>query len=296
MLGTIAASIAGAATTAAMSDDGGGSSSGTPARAVDLTPDEFVSMRDHIAQNFQGLLESRGGPDFEGDLAAGMTGQEQQFLDLISQTGQPSQASESAQGLMNQTIQGDFLSPDSNPFLQQSIEAAQRPVIQQFEQEAMPRLRSEFTQAGQRIQPQGSSPFDRAAGIAQQGLTQELGDISSEMAAQNFQQERGRQQQAAQIAPQLDQAQLEQTIQSMEASALPRLIEQQGIDAGLEEFQRQESAFLTALQSAGQLAVPQTETLSGQPATQSSGEQFASALAEGLGSSIGRGGWSNSPN
>lgn len=236
---------------------------GEPGRVVDVTPEEFVGLRGDLAGQIQSILGSGGGPTFQGDFTAGMSDQERQFLDQISQTGQTSQASESAQGLMNQTIQGDFLSPDSNPFLQQSIEAAQRPVIQQFEQQAMPRLRSEFTQAGQRVQEGGSSPFDRAAGIAQQGLTQELGDISSEMAAQNYQQERSNQMNAAQVAPQLDQAQLEQSISAMQASELPRMIEQQGIDRGLEEFQRQQQQLLDTINIGGSLAIPDTEALAG---------------------------------
>lgn len=255
-----------------------------PGEVVDVTPGEFAGLRGDVAGQIRSLMESGGGPRFEGEFAADMTGQEQQLLQQVGQQAQPSQETGQAMDTLSRTLQGDFLSPDSNPFLQQSIEAAQRPVIQQFEQQAMPRLRSEFTQAGQRVQPQGSSPFDRAAAIAQQGLTQELGDISSEMAAQNFQQERGRQMDAAQLVPQIDQAQLEQAVSGMEASALPRLIEQQGIDRGLEEFRRRTDALMNAIQMGGQLGAPSTEVTQPTPGMQGTMAGFLGGFGSGLGS------------
>lgn len=258
-------------------------------RVEDVTPREFMGLRDDVASRLGEFMQT-GGPSFEGEFTADMTGQEQQLLSQVGRSSQfqPSEQTGQAMETLSSTAQGEFLSPDSNPALQQSIEAAQRPVIQQFEQEAMPRLRSEFTQAGQRIQPQGSSPFDRAAGIAQQGLTQELGDISSEMTAQNFQQERDRQQQAAQAVPQLGmqmgQQELESAIQGMEASALPRMIEQQGIDRGLEEFRRQTDAMLSSIQAAGQLSTPTTETIAPTPGMPGTLHSFLQGGGSAMGS------------
>lgn len=258
-------------------------------RVEDVTPREFMGLRDDVASRLGEFMQT-GGPSFEGDFTADMTGQEQQLLSQVGSAAnfQPSQQTGQAMETLSSTAQGEFLSPDSNPFLQQSIEAAQRPLMQQFEDETMPRLRSEFTQAGQRVQPQGSSPFDRASALAQRGLTQELGDISSEMAAQNFQQERGRQQQAAQAVPQLDmqmsQQDLESAIQGMEASALPRMIEQQGIDRGLEEFRRETDAMLSAIQGAGQLSTPSTEVIAPTPGMPGTLHSFLGGSGSAMGS------------
>lgn len=79
-----------------------------------------------------------------------------------------------------------LLSPDTNPFLQATIEAATRPIIEAFQENTLPRLRASFTDAGQFIQPQGSSPFDLAVARASSGLANAVGDTSAEISFANF--------------------------------------------------------------------------------------------------------------
>ncbi len=159
-------------------------------------------------------------------------------------------SSNAAQSLLQQTLQGNFLSPESNPFLSAQIASAQRPLIQQFQDVAMPRLQGQFTAAGQRTQPEGSSAFDRAASIATRGLFNNLGDIATKMTGENFQAERARQVQAVTQSSQLRGQEVQNTIQSLQAAALPRLIEQFGIDRGLEEFNSRMNIILQAIQLA----------------------------------------------
>ena len=246
-------------------------SSGEPGRVEDITPEEFRGLRDPVADSLRTFIEQGGGPEFEGDFTAPITDREQSFLDLAREQAQPSERAQNAfrvaQDQLSATAQGEFLSPDSNPFLQATIEAAQRPVVQRFRDETLPRLRSQFTGAGQQVQPESSSPFDRAAALASRGLTQELGDISSQLAGQNFQRERSRQQAAANALPQqalqFEQGQLDQVLRGLESQALPRLIEQRGIDRGLEEFRRRTDALLQALNVAGGLAQAQPASVQG---------------------------------
>ncbi len=155
-----------------------------------------------------------------------------------------------AQGLLQQTLQGQFLSPESNPFLAAQIQSAQRPLIQQYQDVTMPRLQGNFTAAGQRTQPEGSSAFDRSAALATRGLFDSLGDISAKMTGQNFQAERARQVEAVTQSSQLRGQEVQNTIQSLQAAALPRLIEQFGIDRGLEEFNSRMNVILQAIQLA----------------------------------------------
>lgn len=112
---------------------------------------------------------------------------------------------------LSDTAQGEFLHAEDNPYLQSHIEAAQRPVQQQYEENIRPQLSSQAIQQG-------------AFGGAREGLTQaqagrdhqqQLGDISTQMSAQNYQQERSNQLSAAQSLPQMAQ----QTQQIQQAPA-----------------------------------------------------------------------------
>lgn len=227
---------------------GGGDSGGTPSQVIDTTPDEFSRLRPRISNVLNTILGGLGGgvPQAPGGGAnvAPITGQESNLLSLIGQRAtQPGGGGPAGQHLTN-VIGGQFLSPDSNPFLQQTIQAAQRPLIEAFNETTIPNLRAQFTAAGQMIQPGGSSPFDMAVARAQSGLMNALGDVSTTLAGSNFQAERARQQQAA---LQVSQTDMDNLIRGLQASALPRLIEQQGISSGLTQFNRQVDMLMQAL-------------------------------------------------
>jgi hypothetical protein len=95
------------------------------------------------------------------------------------------------------TMAGDWL--NQNPHLQGAIGAAQRPVVEQFQEQIMPQLRSQAQTAG-------------AFGGARQGLTEAqaardtqrvLGEISSTMTAQDYGRERALMEAANRFAPEL---------------------------------------------------------------------------------------------
>lgn len=305
--------------------------------AKDLTPGAFRDLRSPVSQQLQQIFASGGGPQPpQGQLAAPITGNEQQLLgqiqsnllgggvadeqqqnllrELISgqQVGQGPAFQN--QGIDIQGIQGGVQQGQENPFLQQAIAAAQRPLIQEFENIVAPALRAQFTQAGQQIQGTGSSPFNEAAAQAQTGLANALGDISGRLAFQDFaqrqalqsdefqqlrglmteqeaiqkrlqseefQRDRQRQLDAVSQAQGVDRAQLENLIAGLEAQALPRLVEQFGIDRGLEEFRRRQGQLLQAIQSAGALASPTPVVLSS--STSSGTSTTSPGLLGGLG-------------
>lgn len=219
------------------------------ATPLDVTPQVIAGLRGPVVSALESLIQTGGGAAPTG--VAPLGGAEQDLLSrAISQAGGPSPLQAAGRGLLGQTISGNFLDPASNPFLAATIEAAQRPVIQAFQDVALPRLQGEFTAAGHRIQPQGSSAFDRAAAIATRGLTQQLGDISTNIAFGNYAQERQRQQEAAGAAEAISTQDLQTTITGLQTAALPRMIEQFGLDQGLEEFNRRITTILQALQVA----------------------------------------------
>ncbi len=87
-----------------------------------------------------------------------------------------------ADAFLNFLLSGQALSPDTNPFLAATAEAAIRPLEQSFQQSILPGIRSEAIEAGQF----GSSRQGIAEGIAGQELLAQQGDISSRIFSQGF--------------------------------------------------------------------------------------------------------------
>ena len=113
---------------------------------------------------------------------------------------QAQQAFGSALGQVGQTAAGGFL--NANPYQAQMIQAATRPLEQQFSQQVLPGISSLYSKSGRL----GSGAMERALGTATEGFGRALGDVTSNIAGSQFQAERGLQQQA-----QLAQAALAQS-------------------------------------------------------------------------------------
>jgi len=110
---------------------------------------------------------------------------------------QAQQAYTSSLGQVGQTAAGGFL--NANPYQQAMMEAATRPLTQQFSQSVLPGISSLYSKSGRL----GSGSMERALGTATEAYGRSLGDITANIAGSQYQQERGLQQQA-----QLAQAQL----------------------------------------------------------------------------------------
>ena len=111
--------------------------------------------------------------------------------------GQAQQAYQSSLGQVGQTAAGGFL--NANPYQQAMMEAATRPLTQQFSQAVLPGISSLYSKSGRL----GSGAMERALGTATESYGRSLGDITANIAGSQYQQERGLQQQA-----QLAQSQL----------------------------------------------------------------------------------------
>lgn len=110
---------------------------------------------------------------------------------------QAQQAYQASLGQIGQTAAGGFL--NANPYQQAMMEAATRPLTQQFSQAVLPGISSLYSRSGRL----GSGAMERALGTATEAFGRSLGDITANIAGTQYQQERGLQQQA-----QLQQAQL----------------------------------------------------------------------------------------
>jgi hypothetical protein len=111
-------------------------------------------------------------------------------------------------GGLGATASGQFL--NSNPYQQQMMQAATRPLEQQFSNQVLPNISSLYSKSGRL----GSGSMQQALGQATESYGRALGDVTSNLAGQQYQAERGLQQQA-----QIGQAQL--------AAAAPSIYAQQ---------------------------------------------------------------------
>lgn len=221
--------------------------SSSKSESKDVTPWEYRDLRWPVANTLRGMMG--GGPAYTGQFAAEMTPGESATLSRIGEmTGGQTNLASAARGETERTLSGSYLG--SNPFLDASIRAAQRPMIDAFNEEGLVQ-RSNFARAGHRLDQ--SSPFARAEAIRERGLADAMGDVSTRLSAAAYEGERGRMQQAAQNAVTIDRAELQRSLDALQAQALPRLIQQYGLDKGYEEFVRRAEVALRAAGVVGDL-------------------------------------------
>lgn len=286
----------------------------------------------------QTLLQQSQGVNNPHATAAPITGAEQFGLGQVAQSAFGGSATSQDQtALLQSILQGQGLSPESNPFLAATIEAAQRPIIEQFG-DAQRGLRGSFNQAGQFTAPGASSPFELASARLNTGVANALGDVGTNIAYQNYAGERdrqlqalglaqtgdaagfqrmlqatealglpreiadaalqrqsaafetdqGRQTQAATAIPGMERSQIENVLTNLQAQALPRLIEEMGIERGIQAFQQQQQSLLAILGLTGQVTSPTiaNEVTSGNPFLGALGQAAGGAIGGPLGAGI----------
>jgi hypothetical protein len=114
-------------------------------------------------------------------------------------------------GQIGQTAAGGFL--QGNPYQQQMINAATRPLVQQYSEQVVPGIASLYSKAGR----YGSGAMERSLGTATESYGRALGDVTANLVGQDYNRERQLQQQA-----QLGQAALAQAAPSFfQSSFLP---------------------------------------------------------------------------
>jgi hypothetical protein len=103
-------------------------------------------------------------------------------------------------GGLSQTAGGGFL--QGNPYQQQMMQAATRPLQQAFSEQVLPGVASLYSKSGRL----GSGSMERALGQVSESYGRALGDVTSNLAGTQFQAERGLQQQAQMGLANLSQA------------------------------------------------------------------------------------------
>jgi len=145
-------------------------------------------------------LYKQGAPAYySGQTTAPMSGFTMGALDSMAQRGsQGSDLTRAAQGQLTGTLSGDYLN-GGNPAFQGALNAAIRPMQQTFQNTVMPGIDSNFSGAGR----YGSGAHAMATGDAANDLMTGIGDVSSQMAYQNYSDERQNQIRGMLFAPEL---------------------------------------------------------------------------------------------
>ncbi len=224
--------------------------------SFDLIPAEFAALRPQFADFFQSalpqlqtLLQGFQNPaDQPGGLdrfRTALTSGEFQGIDqLRNQAEGLSENEQLSQELIGQRLRGDFLDPNKNEALRDLIGFTTKNINQQFNDQDLER-RSLFARAGQSL-PQ-SSPFAVAQATGNQGRLDAIGESTAQAIFGTIEAERGRQTNAIEQARANSRGIFERSQASLQAQALPRLVDDLGIERGLQEFQSRLAALTQAL-------------------------------------------------
>lgn len=139
------------------------------------------------------------------------------------------------------TAGGGFL--EGSPYREAMMTAATRPLIQQYTESVVPGIASGFSRAGR----YGSGAMERAQSQAAEAFGRSLGDVTANIAAQDYARERGLQQQAqiaqsalAQAAPSFFQASLLPSQTLAQVGAAREAIAAQPLQERIQRFQYQQ--------------------------------------------------------
>jgi hypothetical protein len=219
-------------------------------KPIDVTPFEYKGLRPTVASGLDYYART-GGPAYTGPLVAPVTNQEWGYVRGVDDVAMKRSAGVSgANAEVERTLRGDYLNPESNPFLRAYVDAAVRPITEAREESNLAD-RAQFARAGHRLS--ASSPFARAYNIGERGYADAISDVATNVYGTAYESERGRMADAVSKASMLQDAEVQRWLEGMKAAALPRLVEQLGIDAGREEFNRRVDVALQALATASGL-------------------------------------------
>lgn len=222
-------------------------------RPYDYTPSEFVNLRDEVSETIDMILRTGGGPRYPGPFVAPITEAELENLSWLQDLQAPTRAQDLGEDLRERTLAGDFLDPESNPFLRDYVRAAQEDVRESYDEGEMAR-RALFARAGHSLP--SSSPFAHAQVKGQDEYGEAISDIATQVYAGAYAAERELQTVAMDQERQAVAQRWIIAIQNLEAQALPRLIAQMGIDRAIEEHYRRQELLMAALGVGGQLTEP----------------------------------------
>lgn len=220
-------------------------------------------------------LDATNNQPYTGQLNAGPTADQTKALDLFRSVAgnitppqwQTAVGAAPTNQLAMDTIQGKYLSPDSNPFIKAAVEASTRPVEQRLMRYILPQIEDQSIAQG----AFGGAGNGTARALAVSDFTQQATDIGSRMYDANYQRERQNQMaapslfaQAQGLQDQMDASVMGRWNAGNQAALLPAQLldlagqQQQGwnqaaLDAELQRYNINQAAPWAGLGELGQI-------------------------------------------
>lgn len=177
-------------------------------------------------------------PYYPGNTVAPLSGYTSGAIDWMANRAQAgSPLTQSAQTQLTNTMRGDYLEA-GNPYLQGAISAATRPILDQYSDVVMPAMDSTFSSAGR----YGSGAHADATAKGYEGMLRSIGDVSSNMAYQNYGDERTNQMRGMLFAPELAQQDYFDINQLGSAGSMLDAQNQRTINADIEKYNYEQNA------------------------------------------------------
>ncbi len=188
-------------------------------------------------------------------------------------------------GDVSATQSGSFLLPQSNPFLEDTFNAAAAPVTQQFRNAVEPGIQAQFARAG----TFGGSAQNQAEGMAQQNLGNTLQNLATNIYGGNYEAERQNQIRQQGLVPGLLQASFAPAAELMNIGGLQQQLGQQRLDTALRNA---ESRFNFPFQLLAQLGAALPTAVGGAYQSQQTGPNpnAIDPISGGLAGLLGAGG------
>jgi hypothetical protein len=238
----------------------GGGSTEASSSQHDVTPGEYTSLRPGYASAFARNLQNYGRIEegYEGPYGADITPEEQELVDQISSFGgaavTPAQR-EAAEARLA-TIRGEHLVPTEQfkPWVTAINEAFDEGTLQNV---------GMFTGAGHSVQD--SSPFARSEAIREKARVDAIAKAGTDiyMGERGFQEAAAAGEEAQAASRQaVDAGEIQNLVDRLAATQLPRLIEDMGIERGLAQFNEEIQNLMNLFGMGAQATMPQLATSS----------------------------------
>jgi hypothetical protein len=187
---------------------------------------------------------------FTGEFVAGpTTAQQQGAQSLITAAPGLGTGVDAIRGLAGDTISGNYLNPESNPYLSGAIDAAIRPVTENFQNVVLPGLTDAAISGGAYG---GARHFLTGQGLASD-YERNIGDIATNMAYGNYAAERDRQMAAPSLFGQANELAQAPGTTLLAAGSQQQDWLQSAIDNAYQKFLEQQKAPWYGLGEAAQI-------------------------------------------
>lgn len=210
------------------------------------------------------MVNGVGSGSSSNPLVAGLTPQQNSFLTGIGGFGQTNFGLGGPESTINRFLNPNYpASLATSPQTSAAVSAATQPLINAFRTTTMPGIAGQFTAAGQRTNANGqdnggmgSSAFGRNVNEAENTLEGNVGQVAGGIENAAYQTGLQEQQNAINQATALSTTNLNNMVTALQASALPQMIQQYGIQQGQQLYQQTIQSILAALGLGGQVAQP----------------------------------------